>query len=135
MWRLSLRPPLAVELCCVLIIDSSKQTAFRYGALPDPGRLLALLQSWPDLQSITLLEVFLVSNLHGMPTNNQPTQIIWKYLINFLSQLCALITIVYLGILALIFAWKFIIKTAVQNLNPISNVVQEFSKLRKIMNI
>ena len=80
-----------------------------------------------------------VSNLHGMTTNNQPTKIVFKYLISFCVQLCTLtviiITIISLGIIALNAAWKFMIKTLVHGFNPVFDVVGKISKFIKMMGI
>ena len=77
--------------------------------------------------------------MHGMTHNNQPTKIVLKYVISFCVQICTLtviiIIIISLGIIALNAAWKFMIRTLVQGLNPVFDVVGEISKLIKMVGI
>ena len=155
MWRDSrwvLRPHLSLA---VFGLNSRHQTFFSTWCLatrPASASIAALRTRYSVQQEIVgrshavgllvtspILGCILVSNLHGMPTHNQPTKIILKYLISFCFQICTLfaiiIIIISLGILALNFAWKFMIRILVRSMNPVSNVIEEISKLRKIVGI
>ena len=80
-----------------------------------------------------------VRNSHGMTTNNQPTNIVYKCLIDFCFQLWVIIalfvTLVFLVTVVLNSIWKFIMRLIVQSVTPIFNITEEISKLRKLVGI
>ena len=80
-----------------------------------------------------------VRNSHGMTTNNQPTNIVYKCLIDFCFQLWVIIalfvTLVFLVTVVLNSIWKFIMRLIVQSVTPIFNITKEISKLRKLVGI
>ena len=132
----------------VVGLNSCHQNLFVYGrprwspVRPDTQSSKKLLE---DIPFVGLLVIWTytchvsVSNLHGMTTNNQPTKIICKCLINFCFQLCVvtaiITTLIFLVILAINSIWKIIVRVLVRSVNPIFKVIKEISKLRKLVGI
>ena len=132
----------------VVGLHSCHQNLFVYGrprwspVRPDTQSSKKLLE---DIPFVGLLVIWThtchvsVSNLHGMTTNNQPTKIICKCLINFCFQLCVvtaiITTLIFLVILAINSIWKIIVRVLVRSVNPIFKVIKEISKLRKLVGI
>ena len=154
MWRDARRVCLhPLEPCCRIKRDSRPLNLFLHGPATTRSTLRTFYsvnnQSSKKLLEDSLLKGLLivwlytgyvsVRNSHGMTTNNQPTKIIYKCLIDFCFQLWVIIalflTLTFLVIVALNSIWKFIMRLIVQSVNPIFNITEEISKLRKLVGI
>ena len=146
-------PPPPLEPCCRIKRYSRPLNLFLHGPATTRSTSWTFYsvnnQSSKKLLEDSLLKGLLViclytgyvsvRNSHGMTTNNQPTKIIYKCLIDFCFQLWVIIalflTLTFLVIVALNSIWKFIMRLIVQSVNPIFNITEEISKLRKLVGI
>ena len=153
MARLSPGPSPPLEPCCRIKWFSTRHNLLVHGPATTRSTLRTFYsvnnQSSKKLLEDSLLKGLLivwlytgyvsVRNSHGMTTNNQPTKIIYKCLIDFCFQLWVItalfLTLTFLVIVALNSIWKFIMRLIVQSVNPIFNITEEISKLRKLVGI